>query len=100
LRFILEAQHKTDLSQLEKLDVIFKFVQQKMNWNNQFGITLIKEKAYVEKIGNTAEINFILIRMLKLAGISVNPVLLSTIEHGIPIFLIEQFSLCNCRSTN
>jgi hypothetical protein len=37
LRFILEAQHKTDLSQLEKLDVIFKFVQQKMNWNNQFG---------------------------------------------------------------
>jgi hypothetical protein len=24
--------------------------------------------------------------MLKLAGISVNPVLLSTIEHGIPIF--------------
>jgi hypothetical protein len=43
LRFILEAQHKTDLSQLEKLDVIFKFVQQKMNWNNQFGITLIKE---------------------------------------------------------
>jgi hypothetical protein len=42
LRF-LEAQHKTDLSQLEKLDVIFKFVQQKMNWNNQFGYTLIKE---------------------------------------------------------
>jgi hypothetical protein len=88
LRFILEAQHKTDLSQLEKLDVIFKFVQQKMNWNNQFGYYVDKgiKKAYVEKIGNTAEINFILIRMLKLAGISVNPVLLSTIEHGIPIF--------------
>jgi hypothetical protein len=30
--------------------------------------------------------------MLKLAGISVNPVLLSTIEHGVPVFsLIEQF---------
>jgi hypothetical protein len=24
--------------------------------------------------------------MLKLAGISVNPVLLSTIEHGVPVF--------------
>jgi hypothetical protein len=69
LRFILEAQHKTDLSQLEKLDVIFKFVQQKMNWNNQFGYYVDKgiKKAYVEKTGNTAEINFILIRMLKLA---------------------------------
>jgi hypothetical protein len=29
LRFILEAQHKTDLSQLEKLDVIFKFCNKK-----------------------------------------------------------------------
>jgi hypothetical protein len=88
LRFILEAQHKTDLSQLEKLDVIFKFVQQKMNWNNHYGYYVDKgiKKAYVEKTGNTAEINFILIRMLKLAGISVNPVLLSTIEHGVPVF--------------
>jgi hypothetical protein len=40
--------------------------------------------------GNTAEINFILIRMLKLAGISVNPVLLSTIEHGF-LFLPTEF---------
>jgi hypothetical protein len=88
LRFILEAQHKTDLSQLEKLGVIFKFVQQKMNWNNHYGYYVDKgiKKAYVEKTGNTAEINFILIRMLKLAGISVNPVLLSTIEHGVPVF--------------
>ena len=88
LKFILEAQHKTDLSQLEKLDVIFKFVQQKMNWNNHYGYYVDKgiKKAYVEKTGNTAEINFILIRMLKLAGISVNPVLLSTIEHGVPVF--------------
>jgi hypothetical protein len=65
LRFILEAQHKTDLSQLEKLDVIFKFVQQKMNWNNHYGYYVDKgiKKAYVEKTGNTAEINFILIRI-------------------------------------
>jgi hypothetical protein len=41
-----------------------------MNWNNQFGYYVDKgiKKAYVEKIGNTAEINFILIRMLKLAN--------------------------------
>jgi hypothetical protein len=62
-----------------------------MNWNNQYGyVDKGIKKAYVEKTGNTAEINFILIRMLK-AGISVNPVLLSTIEHGFLFFLIEQF---------
>jgi hypothetical protein len=88
LRFIIGGSDKADLSQLEKLSIIFKFVQQKMNWNNQFGYFVDKgvEKAYVEKTGNVAEINFILIGMLKLAGINVNPVLLSTIEHGIPAF--------------
>jgi hypothetical protein len=88
LRFIIGGSDKADLSELEKLSIIFKFVQQKMNWNNQFGYYVDKgvEKAYIEKTGNIAEINFILIGMLKLAGINVNPILLSTIEHGIPIF--------------
>jgi hypothetical protein len=56
-------------------------------------ITLIKElKKHMLKNRKYSRINFILIRMLKLAGISVNPVLLSTIEHGVPVFsLIEQF---------
>lgn len=72
----------------ERVDVIFKFVQSKMNWNEKKGyLTDIGvKKAYSGGIGNVAEINFILCAMLNYAGINSNPVLISTREHGIPVF--------------
>ncbi|MFV8467235.1 DUF3857 domain-containing protein [Flavobacterium sp. LB1P62] len=75
-------------SKEERLKVIFKFVQEKMNWNNEYGYYTDKGvlKAYADRTGNVAEINFILISMLRLAGISADPVLISTIEHGVPVF--------------
>jgi hypothetical protein len=75
-------------SKRERLDVIFKFVQEKMNWNEVYGYFTDKGviKAYADQVGNVAEINFILINMLKLAGLEVNPVLVSTIENGIPVY--------------
>jgi hypothetical protein len=79
---------KNAASDLEKLDIIFKFVQHKMNWNNQNGYYTDKGviKAYIDRTGNVAEINFILTAMLKFAGINANPVLISTIDHGVPVF--------------
>ena len=73
---------------VERLNVIFKFVQNSMNWNKKNGYYIDKgvEKAYQERTGNIAEINIILIAMLKNAGIKVSPVLVSTIENGIPVF--------------
>ena len=75
-------------SQNERLNVIFKFVQNRMNWNEENGCYTDKGvvKAYADQTGNVAEINFILINMLKLAGIETNPVLVSTVEHGIPVY--------------
>lgn len=79
---------KNAVSDEEKLDIIFKFVQSKMNWNKENGYVTEKgvKQAYLDKTGNVAEINFILIAMLKLAGINANPVLISTVEHGVPSF--------------
>jgi hypothetical protein len=59
-----------------------------MNWNEENGCYTDKGvvKAYADQTGNVAEINFILINMLKLAGIETNPVLVSTVEHGIPVY--------------
>ncbi len=72
----------------ERLDIIFKFVQNKMNWNEENGYYTDKGvvKAYADQTGNVAEINFILINMLKLAGIDTNPVLVSTVQNGIPVY--------------
>jgi hypothetical protein len=79
---------KNAVSEEDRLDVIFKFVQKKMNWNNQNGYYTDKgvKQAYLDRTGNVAEINFILIAMLKLAGLNANPVLVSTIENGAPAF--------------
>jgi hypothetical protein len=89
--FLLEEVKKL-LSNVEllndRLNIIFKFVQNKMNWNEENGYytDIGVKKAYANQTGNVAEINFILINMLKLAGIEVNPVLASTIDNGIPVY--------------
>lgn len=72
----------------ERLKKVFKFVQDKMNWNHDYGYYSDKGvvKAYKDRTGNVAEINFILISMLRVAGIKTDPVLVSTREHGIPVF--------------
>lgn len=82
---IIIANCKT---KLEKVNSILKFVQQKMNWNNLNGYSTEKgvKKAYIEGVGNIAEINFILISMLNSAGLNANPVIISTKEHGVPVF--------------
>lgn len=88
LKIILKKEESTTVTELEKLLIIFKFVQQKMNWNKENSYYTDKgvKEAYTNKIGNSAEINFILINMLKMAGINANPVLVSTKDHGIPVY--------------
>ena len=82
-RLLTNVNHKR-----ERLNIIFKFVQNKMNWNEENDYYTRKgvKKAYADQTGNVAEINFILINMLKLAGIEANPVLVSTVENGVPVY--------------
>lgn len=72
----------------EKIKAVFKFVKDKMVWNENNGIYCDNgvKKAYKDKTGNVAEINLMLVAMLKHAGIQANPVLLSTKSNGIPVF--------------
>jgi hypothetical protein len=75
-------------SKKERLNIIFKFIQNKMNWNEINDCFTDKgvKKAYTDQTGNVAEINFILISMLRLAGIDASPVLVSTIQNGVPVY--------------
>jgi len=67
---------------------IFEFVKQKIKWNNVYtkysydGV----RKAYKNGSGSSADINFILIAMLRAANINANPILISSRSHGVPIF--------------
>ncbi|WP_445452869.1 transglutaminase domain-containing protein [Flavobacterium sp. 25HG05S-40] len=75
-------------SEEEKVKKIFSFVKNTMNWNGKYGYYPRRkmEIAYAEKTGNVAEINLMMVCMLRMAGIDANPVLVSTRENGFALF--------------
>ncbi|MBC5863682.1 DUF3857 domain-containing transglutaminase family protein [Flavobacterium turcicum] len=85
---IIKNDSNTELTTETKMQRIFSYVQQRMNWNNENGYYTDKgvKEAYSNSTGNAAEINFILINMLRIAGVDANPVLVSTVDHGVPAY--------------
>jgi hypothetical protein len=87
-----ESELKTLLQGLttseEKVVAIFKHVQSSMNWNKFSGYTCDDgvKKAYDTKVGNVAEINLMLVSMLRFADFEANPVLVSTRANGISLY--------------
>ncbi len=71
-----------------KRDKVFAFVKQKMTWNEKNSYLCYDgvKTAFKNKVGNTAEINLMLIAMLRYAGLDANPVLISTRSNGIAPF--------------
>ncbi|MGV6844829.1 MAG: DUF3857 domain-containing protein [Lutibacter sp.] len=67
---------------------IFEFVKHKVKWNKSYGKYSYNgvRTAYKKGEGNVADINLILVAMLRAAGINANPVILSSRSHGVPIF--------------
>lgn len=94
---ILEDIISEEDSELEKMKKIYTHVSSHMNWNEMlsFNASQDLEDSYKEGDGNSADINLMLINMLKEAGLSAHSVVLSTTDHGdvIRMFpLISQFN--------
>ncbi|HNP32126.1 MAG TPA: DUF3857 domain-containing protein [Flavobacterium sp.] len=86
--FDISAIIKGVSSAEEKTKKIFNYVKARMNWNKRFGYYPRQkmDKAYTDKVGNIAEINLMLVSMLRMAGVDANPVLVSTRENGFAVF--------------
>ncbi len=67
-----------------KMIFIYNYVQRNMNWNDEYGIFSDNgiKSAWDKKSGNTCDINFILIDLLRDAGITAYPILVSTRDNG------------------
>jgi hypothetical protein len=91
----INALLTVDMTQEQKAQVIFKYVQSRMKWDNYDGYFCYDDikKAYSNRRGNVAEINLMLVAMLKYAGIIAHPVLISTRSNGIPVY--PSFSVFN-----
>lgn len=77
---------KTDQLQIAK--DLFKYVKDQTEWNGLDGKSFQNgiKKTLKEKKGNAADINLLLVAMMRDAGIRANPVILSTKDNNIPFF--------------
>jgi hypothetical protein len=68
----------------EKINMIYKYVQKNIAWNGQNSYWCAKgvKKVMEAKVGNSADVNILLINLLIDAGIEAKPVLVSTRPHG------------------
>ncbi|MEP6930089.1 MAG: DUF3857 domain-containing protein, partial [Flavobacterium sp.] len=67
---------------------VLNYVKSSVKWdgNSSYGCDVGVRKAYKEKTGNSADINLMLTAMLRNAGLTANPVLVSTRSNGIALF--------------
>lgn len=73
--------YKTDE---DRIRAVYKLLKSKISWNNQYGFYGGNvRKAIKSGTGTNAEINFVLISMLKDAGLSAYPVMISRRDMGI-----------------
>lgn len=69
---------------VEKVYAIFEHVKDRMKWDGTTGIFAknVPKKVYEERSGSDADINLMLVAILKEAGYDCEPVILSTRNHG------------------
>lgn len=68
----------------EKASAVYNYVKSNIKWNgsNRMFTSQNLKKTFEEKSGNSADINLLLILMLREAGLDAEPLILSTRDHG------------------
>ena len=81
----LDEKLKSITAPYQKMKIIYKYVQDNMQWNEYMGIWAFDgvKSAWKDKKGTAGEMNLILVNLLKDAGLKAHPVLVSTHDNGI-----------------
>ncbi|MBD8081216.1 transglutaminase domain-containing protein [Chryseobacterium caseinilyticum] len=82
---VLPEEIKKTISKTDRADKIFNYVKGNFKWTNDKGVITSQSLRQVVKTksGNAAEINLLLVSLLRNAGIEANPLLISTVDNGI-----------------
>lgn len=81
---ILPTEIKSTPDQLLRASKILKFVQQNYSWDNSNSVITDKgiKNTIKDKTGNSAELNMLLIMLMRNAGLDAHPVVLATIGRA------------------
>ncbi len=93
----LDNQLKQTSGDYQKMVLVHNYVRNNMNWDGSERIYSYNgiKSAWDKKSGNNSEMNFILINLLRDAGLRAYPLLVSTKDHGLPnayFPFLEQFN--------
>lgn len=82
---ILPEDIKNYFDYTERANKIFNFVKENYKWNRNENIIASQGlgKLLKTKSGNSADINLLLVMLLRNAGLDANPVLISTVDNGV-----------------
>lgn len=82
---ILPENIKNYYDHLERANKIFDFVKNNYKWNKDYGIIASQGlRQFIKlKSGNGADVNLILVMLLRNAGLEANPLLISTVDNGV-----------------
>jgi hypothetical protein len=88
----LVSLNLTSLNPEKKMLAIHDFVKHSMKWNQEERLICVSalKKAWEAKTGSSADINLLLVSMLRKAGVAASPVALSTRSNGK---LMKSFAL-------
>ena len=80
----LSPEYLSTLTAKQKFDTIINYMKKNYSWDNSTQLFAYKKPAKLlsDKYGNSAELNLFCIAQLRKAGISTDPLLISTREHG------------------
>jgi hypothetical protein len=93
----VNALKKQGLSEKELMTAAFEQIKEKMKWNDYnslYSVGSLKQ-IWDKGLGNSADINLLLVAYLRLLGIEACPVALSTQDHGIIHFAHASISSLN-----
>ncbi len=81
----------------EKAVAVYSYIQNNIRWDNFISISTSKslKKTVGDKTGNSADINLLLLTMLRQAGLKADPVILSIRSHGLISPVHPSLSDCN-----
>lgn len=72
----------------DKMEAVFSFLKQNVKWNNYYGIYTDEgvKNAFLNKSGSVSDINLLLTIFLRHVGLKANPIILSSVSNGIPLY--------------
>lgn len=94
---ILPNEIKSIGNEVERANAILKFVQENYKWNKEVDVVTDKgiKNLISTKIGNSAEINLLMVMLMRSANLKANPIVMATVNRGLLLSYSPSLSQLN-----